>query len=70
MGNIYDFQKEVDSALKDCSLDVLLLIEGWSYKVATFNCPFHAANEGPVKIQYKCLDPIYVLPEMKLLFPK
>jgi hypothetical protein len=39
-------------------------------KVATFNCPFHAANEGPVKIQYKCLDPIYVLPEMKMLFPK
>jgi hypothetical protein len=23
-----------------------------------------------VKIQYKCLIPIYVLPEMKLLFPK
>ncbi len=28
------------------------------------------ANEGPVRIQYKCLVPIYVLPEMKLLFPK
>ncbi len=28
------------------------------------------ANEGPVKIQYKCLVPIYVFPEMKLLFPK
>ncbi len=24
------------------------------------------ANEGPVKIQYKCLVPIYVFPEMKL----
>jgi hypothetical protein len=23
-----------------------------------------------VKIQYKCLIPIYVFPEMKLLFPK
>jgi hypothetical protein len=23
-----------------------------------------------VRIQYKCLVPIYVLPEMKLLFPK
>jgi hypothetical protein len=23
------------------------------------------ANEGPVKIQYKCLVPIYVFPEMK-----
>jgi hypothetical protein len=28
------------------------------------------ANEGPVKILYKCLVPIYVFPEMKLLFPK
>ncbi len=28
------------------------------------------ANEGPVRIQYKCLVPIYVFPELKLLFPK
>jgi hypothetical protein len=28
------------------------------------------ANEGPVRIQYKCLVPIYVFPEMKLVFPK
>ncbi len=28
------------------------------------------ANEGPVRIQYKCLVPISVFPEMKLLFPK
>jgi hypothetical protein len=26
------------------------------------------ANEGPVRIQYKCLVPIYVFPGMKLLF--
>ncbi len=31
---------------------------------------WHTANEGPVRIQYKCLVPIYVYPEMKLLFPK
>jgi hypothetical protein len=24
------------------------------------------ANEGPMRIQYKCLVPIYVIPEMKL----
>ncbi len=30
----------------------------------------HTANEGPVRIQYKCLVPIYVFLEMKLLFPK
>jgi hypothetical protein len=24
------------------------------------------ANEGPVRIQFKCLVPIYVFPEMKL----
>jgi hypothetical protein len=27
-------------------------------------------NEGPVRIQYKCLVPIYVFPELKRLFPK
>ncbi len=26
----------------------------------------NTANEGPVRIQYKCLDPIYVYTEMKL----
>jgi hypothetical protein len=29
--------------------------------------PFHIANKGPVRIQYKCLVRIYVFPEMKLL---
>ncbi len=26
----------------------------------------HTANEGPMRIQYKCIVPIYVFPEMKL----
>jgi hypothetical protein len=26
----------------------------------------YSANEGPVRIQYKCLVPIYVFPKMKL----
>ncbi len=30
----------------------------------------YTAKEGPVRIQYKCLVPIYVFLEMKLLFPK
>jgi hypothetical protein len=30
----------------------------------------YTANEGSVRIQYKCLVPIYVYPEMKLLFLK
>jgi hypothetical protein len=30
----------------------------------------HTANEGPVRIQYKGLVPMYVFTEMKLLFPK
>ncbi len=30
----------------------------------------HTANEGPVRIQYKCLVSINVFPERKLLFPK
>jgi hypothetical protein len=33
-------------------------------------CHTHTANEGLVKILYKCLVPIYAFPEMKLLFPK
>jgi hypothetical protein len=30
----------------------------------------YTENEGPARIQYKCLVPIYVFPEIKLLFPK
>jgi hypothetical protein len=30
----------------------------------------YTTNKGPVRIQYKCLVPIYVFPERKLLFPK
>ncbi len=30
----------------------------------------YVANEGPVRIQCKCLVPIYVFPEMKRLLPK
>jgi hypothetical protein len=30
----------------------------------------YTVNEGPVRIQYKCLVPVYVFPEMKLFFPK
>jgi hypothetical protein len=30
------------------------------------NHRLYTANEGPVRIQYKCLVPIYVSPEMKL----
>jgi hypothetical protein len=38
--------------------------------LSLFPFVYHTANEGPVRIQYKCLVPIYVFPEMKLLFPK
>jgi hypothetical protein len=31
---------------------------------------YYSANEGPVRIQYKCLVPIYVFPAMKMSFPK
>ncbi len=39
---------------------------GWDYA-------YHSADEGLVRIQYMCLVPIYVFPEMKLrglVFPK
>jgi hypothetical protein len=41
--------------------------------MGSMNKPTHGsntANEGPMRIEYKCLVPIYVLPERKLLFPK
>jgi hypothetical protein len=31
---------------------------------------YYTANEGPLRIQYKCLVPIYVFPEMKLRGPE
>ncbi len=39
----------------------------WKFKK---NSSFYIANEGPVKILYKCLVPIYVFLEMSLFFPK
>jgi hypothetical protein len=30
----------------------------------------YTVNEGPVRIQYKCLVSMYVFPDMTLLFPK
>ncbi len=42
-----------------------------SYESRTSSvAPSFTANEGLVRIQYKCLVPIYVFPEIKLLFPK
>jgi hypothetical protein len=37
----------------------------WGCIFYTAGC---TANEGPVRIQYKCLVPIYVFQEMKLIF--
>ncbi len=51
---------------------------GWSWKTrlltsAIFESEVHTVNEGPMRMQYKFLVPIYVFPEIKLhglLFPK
>ncbi len=51
-----------------CSIFFLI---GKKYGLYVFRS--YSANEGPVRIQYKCLVPIYVFPEMKLcslLIPK
>ncbi len=40
------------------------------YLAASLYVVTRTAKEGPVRIQYICLVLIYVLPEMKLLFPK
>jgi hypothetical protein len=36
----------------------------------TLSPVIYTTNEGPMRIQYKCLVLIYVFPEMDLLFPK
>ncbi len=45
-------------------------IKSASQQLSYYSKPAHTANEEPVRIQYKCLFPIYVFPEIKLLFPK
>jgi hypothetical protein len=49
---------------------IVLVIENTHDILAGLSERTCTANEGPVIIQYKCLVPIYVFPEMKLLFPK
>jgi hypothetical protein len=41
----------------------------WSTQIKLYPLLSHiyTASEEPVRIQYKCLVPIYVLPEMRLL---
>jgi hypothetical protein len=40
------------------------------FGILSLQCGWRTASKGPVRIQYKCLVSIYVVPEMKLLFPK
>ncbi len=42
--------------------------QGIKGKLSSDQYCLHTANEGLVRIQYKCLVPIYVFPEIKLLF--
>jgi hypothetical protein len=43
------------------------IIRSQTHEYRNWDC---TENEGPVRIQYKCLVPIYVFSEIKLLFPK
>jgi hypothetical protein len=50
-----------------------VILEGHTHSSLNFKDQFqrlYTTNEGPVRIQYICLVPIYVFPEMNLLFPK
>ncbi len=61
----------MSSVTEDPGVSSILLFQRQRHKLsATTVGKRRTANEGPVKIQYLCLDPIYVFPEMKLLFPK
>jgi hypothetical protein len=71
-------EKLVYQTLADCglpnekgqSIDPAAFTFDVFYQIYQAICPRYIANEGPVRIQYKCLVPIYVFPEMKLLFQK
>jgi hypothetical protein len=43
------------------------IIRPWAHVIFILTC---ITYEGPVRIQNKCLVPIYAFPEMKPLFPK
>ncbi len=61
----YDTYTELKTAILELILGRLAFV-----LFSTCLKGYCTANEGPGRIQYKCLVPIYVLPEMKLLFPK
>jgi hypothetical protein len=56
------------SILKACCMDgILIWTSCWIIVLKKEQqLHTHTANEGPVRIQNKCLVPIYVFPEMKL----
>jgi hypothetical protein len=53
--------------MKKKQQSVVCLLLGVLFLLLTGTC---TANEEQVRIQYKCLVPIYIFPEMKLLFPE
>ena len=61
MAPAYDGVARVKTAIPLCLLHHPTGMQMIRY---TFGC--YTANEGPVRIQYKCLVPIYVFPKMKL----
>jgi len=56
-------------ALPRGEIRVSLLRGGTASRVSALDVQY-TANEGPMRIQYKCLVPIDVFPEIKLTFPK
>jgi hypothetical protein len=44
----------------------ILALSGKYIHIKKTSPQLSTSNEGPVRIQYKCLVPIYVFPEMKL----
>jgi hypothetical protein len=69
--SMYKFVKEIRSHIQyreglneNLGTDFTILVH-------RFLCFYpYTANEGPLRIQYKCLVPIYVFSELKLLFPE
>ncbi len=68
LGQFVVFCQPSSFCIKSCGSIIIIFRSRSSLftKSRNFDSEAHTANEGPVRIQYKCLVPIYVFPEMKL----
>ncbi len=62
------FKRQINLDMSIVQWSLWIVLSSFYFPTSIFYLPTHSYNakEGPVRIQYKCIVPIYVLPEMKL----